>query len=103
MEQKSNRPVDWEALLLRNENHMYRAALALLGNREEARDAVQDALVIFLEIKLPQQEVYLEIQHLLLLQPEAFSLIIPILMVTLYFQSLLSNNSNLQASLVILQ
>lgn len=49
MEQKSNRPVDWEALLLRNENHMYRAALALLGNREEAQDAVQDALVIFLE------------------------------------------------------
>lgn len=49
MEQKSNRPVDWEALILRNENQMYRTALAILGNREEARDAVQDALVRVLE------------------------------------------------------
>lgn len=49
MEQKSKRPMDWEALVLRNENHMYRAALAILGNREEAQDAVQDALVKFLE------------------------------------------------------
>ena len=49
MAEKSKRPMDWEALVLRNENHMYRAALALLGNREEARDAVQDALLKYLE------------------------------------------------------
>ena len=45
----SNRPVDWEAFVLRHENHLYRAALALLGCREEAQDAVQDALVKYLE------------------------------------------------------
>lgn len=49
MNDGSRRPMDWEALLSRNENHMYRAALAILGNREEARDAVQDALVKYLE------------------------------------------------------
>lgn len=49
MNGESRRPMDWEALLLRNENHMYRAALAVLGNREEAKDAVQDALVRYLE------------------------------------------------------
>lgn len=45
----SNRPVDWEAFVLHHENHLYRAALALLGSREEAQDAVQDALVKYLE------------------------------------------------------
>ncbi len=49
MNDGSRRPMDWEALLFRNENHMYRAALAILGNREEARDAVQDALLKYLE------------------------------------------------------
>ena len=49
MSQKSNRPVDWEALVTQNENRLYRAALAILGDPQEAEDAVQDAFVRFLE------------------------------------------------------
>lgn len=53
MSQKSNRPVDWEALVTQNENRLYRAALAILGDPHEAEDAVQDAFVRYLE-KAPQ-------------------------------------------------
>lgn len=49
MSHTSNRPVDWEALVTQNENRLYRAALAILGDRQEAEDAVQDAFVKFLE------------------------------------------------------
>ena len=49
MSQESNRPVDWETLVTQNENRLYRAALALLGDPQEAEDAVQDAFVRFLE------------------------------------------------------
>lgn len=49
MSQKSNRPVDWEALVTQNENRLYRAALAILGDSHEAEDAVQDAFVRYLE------------------------------------------------------
>ena len=49
MSQTSNRPVDWEALVTKNENRLYRAALAILGNPQEAEDAVQDAFVRYLE------------------------------------------------------
>ena len=49
MSQKSNRPVDWETLVTQNENRLYRAALAILGDYQEAEDAVQDAFVRFLE------------------------------------------------------
>ncbi len=49
MSQESNRPVDWEALVTQNENRLYRAALAILGDPQEAQDAVQDAFVRFLE------------------------------------------------------
>lgn len=45
----SNRPVDWETLVAQNENRLYRAALAMLGDPQEAEDAVQDAFVRFLE------------------------------------------------------
>ena len=45
----SNRPVDWEALVTQNEDRLYRAALAILGDPQEAEDAVQDAFVRFLE------------------------------------------------------
>ncbi len=45
----SNRPVDWKALVTDNENRLYRAALAILGDPQEAEDAVQDAFVKFLE------------------------------------------------------
>lgn len=49
MDPTSNRPVDWEALVTENENRLYRAALAILGDPQEAEDAVQDAFVKFLE------------------------------------------------------
>ena len=49
MSQKSNRPVDWEALVTHNETRLYRAALAILGDPQEAEDAVQDAFVRYLE------------------------------------------------------
>lgn len=45
----SDRPVDWEALIRANENRLYRAALAILGNAAEAEDAVQDAFLKYLE------------------------------------------------------
>ena len=45
----SNRPVDWEALVTQNEDRLYRAALAILGDPQEAEDAVQDAFVRYLE------------------------------------------------------
>lgn len=38
MFQMSNRPVDWERLVTEHENRLYRAALAILGSREEAED-----------------------------------------------------------------
>ena len=49
MSQISNRPVDWETLVTENENRLYRAALAILGDPQEAEDAVQDAFLAFLE------------------------------------------------------
>ena len=49
MSQKSNRPVDWEELVTHNETRLYRAALAILGDPQEAEDAVQDAFVRYLE------------------------------------------------------
>ena len=45
MPQTSNRPVDWETLVTENENRLYRAALAILGDPQEAEDAVQDAFL----------------------------------------------------------
>ncbi len=49
MANPSNRPVDWAKLVADNENRLYRAALAILGDPHEAEDAVQDAFVRFLE------------------------------------------------------
>mgnify|MGYP001130159800 FL=1 len=49
MSQASNRPVDWEKLVTENENRLYRAALAILGDPHEAEDAVHDAFLRFLE------------------------------------------------------
>ena len=45
MAPKSNRPVDWEALVTDHEQALYRAALAILGDPQEAEDAVQDAFL----------------------------------------------------------
>ena len=49
MAQNIHRPVDWEQLVNENENHLYRAALAILRDVHEAEDAVQDAFLAFLE------------------------------------------------------
>ena len=45
MAPKSNRPVDWEALVTDHEQALYRAALAILGDAHEAEDAVQDTFL----------------------------------------------------------
>lgn len=49
MSRQSNRPVDWEALVSENGNRLYRTALAILGDPQEAEDAVQDSFLKFLE------------------------------------------------------
>ena len=49
MAHTSNRPVDWARLIEENENRLYRTALAILGDPQEAEDAVQDAFVKYLE------------------------------------------------------
>ncbi len=49
MSQRSDRPADREALITENETRLYRAALAILGDPQEAEDAVQDAFVRYLE------------------------------------------------------
>ncbi len=49
MPHRSNRPVDWESLVTRNENRLYRVALSILGDPHEAEDAVQDAFIRLLE------------------------------------------------------
>ena len=54
MSQSTHRPVDWEQLVNENENRLYRAALAILGDSHEAEDAVQDTFVKYLE-KAPAQ------------------------------------------------
>ena len=53
MAQPSSRPVDWEALVTGHAPGLYRTALAILGDPQEAEDAVQDAFVTFLE-KAPE-------------------------------------------------
>ena len=54
MSRSIHRPVAWEQLVKENENRLYRAALAILGDGHEAEDAVQDAFVNYLE-KAPDQ------------------------------------------------
>ena len=48
-EHKSRRPVDWEAFVLRYETKLYRTALAILGDAQEAEDAVPDTFLRYLE------------------------------------------------------
>ena len=52
--QNIHRPVDWEQLVNENENHLYRAALAILRDAHEAEDAVQDTFLKFLLEKCPK-------------------------------------------------
>lgn len=46
---ETDRPVCWEDLIDENEARLYRTALAILGDRSEAEDAVQDAFLKLLE------------------------------------------------------
>ncbi len=50
----TDRPAAWETLVLENESKLYRAALAILGDPQEAEDAVQDAFLKYLE-KAPRE------------------------------------------------
>ena len=53
---QSNRPVDWmEETVKRNEDRMFRTAVAITGSRADAEDAVQDAFVKLFE-KQPRFE-----------------------------------------------
>ena len=48
-----DRTDNWEELVQSQENRLYRAALAILGSRQEAEDAVQDTFLAFWE-KAPE-------------------------------------------------
>ena len=50
MNDRSRRPADWiEEITKRNENRMFRAALAITGSRSDAEDIVQDAFLKLFE------------------------------------------------------
>lgn len=49
MGSESSRPVEWERVVGENENRLFRAALAILADRAEAEDAVQDTFLKYLE------------------------------------------------------
>ena len=50
MNNQSNRPVDWmEETIKRNENKMFRTAIAITGSKSDAEDIVQDAFVKLFE------------------------------------------------------
>ena len=53
---ESNRPVDWmEETVKRNEDTMFRAAVAIMGNKADAEDIVQDVFLKMFE-KQPRLE-----------------------------------------------
>ena len=54
MSQRSSRPVDWEALVSAQEDRLYRAALAILGDNREAEDAVQETFIAFWQKAPPE-------------------------------------------------
>lgn len=45
----ADRTDNWDTLVQAQENRLYRAALAILGSRQEAEDAVQDTFLAFWE------------------------------------------------------
>ncbi|NLA95345.1 MAG: sigma-70 family RNA polymerase sigma factor [Clostridiaceae bacterium] len=45
MAYQSARPEDFEALVTRHENRLYRTALAITGNKSDAEDLVQEAFI----------------------------------------------------------
>ena len=56
MKNQSNRPVDWvEETVKRNENQIFRTAIAIMGAKADAEDIVQDVFVKLVE-KQPEFE-----------------------------------------------
>jgi len=56
MSDRSNQTVDWlEEIITRNENRIFRAALAIMGNKADAEDIIQDVFITLLE-KQPRFE-----------------------------------------------
>jgi len=50
MSEQSNLTVDWiEEIITRNENRIFRAALAIMGNKADAEDIIQDVFIKLLE------------------------------------------------------
>ena len=50
MNNQSNQPADWmEEIVKRNENRMFRTALAIMGGKADAEDIVQDVFVKLFE------------------------------------------------------
>ena len=57
MDNQSSRPVDWiEDFVTRHENRIYRIAIAIMGNKADAEDIMQDVFLKVLENKAPQFE-----------------------------------------------
>ena len=55
MHNQSNRLVDWiEEFVQRHENRIYRTALAVMGNKTDAEDIMQDVFLKVIEEKAPQ-------------------------------------------------
>jgi len=53
---QSNRPVDWvEEIIQRNEDKLFRTAVAIMGDKADAEDVVQDVFIKLLE-KQPRFE-----------------------------------------------
>ena len=60
MKEQSGRPVDWaEETVKRNEDKLFRAAAAIMRNKSEAEDIVQDAFVKLLE----KQPLFESLEH----------------------------------------
>lgn len=57
MYDQSDRPEDWlEKFVFKHENHIYRTALAIMGNKADAEDIMQDVFLKIVEGKAPDFE-----------------------------------------------
>ena len=55
MHDRSDRPVDWiEDFVQRHENKVYRTAIAIMGNKADAEDVMQDVFLKVIEGKAPR-------------------------------------------------
>ena len=57
MQSQSGRPEDWiEGFVQRHENRIYRTAIAIMGNKPDAEDVMQDVFLKVVTGKAPQFE-----------------------------------------------